>query len=37
MAVSDEDFSKEPHRNKLNVIINRTNHMSYHLGQLILL
>jgi hypothetical protein len=37
MAVSEEDFSKEPHRNKLNVIINRTNHMSYHLGQLALL
>jgi hypothetical protein len=37
MAVSDEDFLKEPHRNKLNVIINRTNHLSYHLGQLILL
>ena len=37
MAVSDEDFLKEPHRNKLNVIINRSNHMSYHLGQLILL
>jgi hypothetical protein len=36
-AVSEEDFSKEPHRNKLNVVINRTNHMSYHLGQLILL
>ncbi|HEY1869403.1 MAG TPA: DinB family protein [Chitinophagaceae bacterium] len=37
MAVSEEDFEKEPHRNKLNVIINRTNHMSYHLGQLVLL
>lgn len=37
MAVSEEDFSKEPHRNKLNVVINRTNHLSYHLGQLILL
>ena len=37
MAVSDEDFLKEPHRNKLNVIINRSNHMSYHMGQLILL
>jgi DinB superfamily len=37
MAVSEEDFAKEPHRNKLNVIINRSNHMSYHLGQLILL
>jgi hypothetical protein len=36
-AVSEEDFAKEPHRNKLNVMINRSNHMSYHLGQLILL
>ena len=33
-AVSDEDFVKEPHRNKLNILINRTNHLSYHLGQL---
>lgn len=37
MSVSDLDFVNEPHRNKLNVIINRTNHMSYHLGQLALL
>lgn len=36
-AVSAEDFAKEPHRNKLNVIINRTNHTSYHLGQLVYL
>ncbi|MDQ3064473.1 MAG: DinB family protein [Acidobacteriota bacterium] len=36
-AVSDEDFAKEPHRNKLNVLISRTNHQSYHLGQLSLL
>ena len=36
-AVSLEDFAKEPHRNRLNIIINRTNHLSYHLGQLILL
>ncbi len=35
--VSAEDFAKEPHRNKLNIIINRTNHLSYHLGQLALL
>ena len=35
--VSDEDFAKEPHRNKLNVLINRTNHLAYHLGQLRLL
>ncbi|MFT5723403.1 MAG: hypothetical protein ACI9JN_000516 [Bacteroidia bacterium] len=33
-SVSEEDFSKEPHRNRLNVIISRTNHVSYHLGQL---
>jgi hypothetical protein len=36
-AVSQEDFVKEPHRNKLNILINRTNHQSYHLGQLIYL
>ncbi|GCC51009.1 DinB family protein [Chryseotalea sanaruensis] len=36
-SVSDEIFVKEPHRNKLNVLINRTNHQSYHLGQLVLL
>ncbi|MEP7142494.1 MAG: DinB family protein [Ferruginibacter sp.] len=33
-SVSAEDFAKEPHRNKLNLVINRTNHLSYHLGQL---
>ena len=32
--VSAEDFEKEPHRNKLNILVNRTNHHSYHLGQL---
>ena len=37
MSVSPEDFAKEPHRNKLNIIISRTGHMAYHLGQLILL
>lgn len=35
--VSEEDFAKEPHRNKLNLFINRTNHHSYHLGQLVYL
>ena len=34
MSVSEEDFAKEPHRNKLNILINRTNHQSYHLGQM---
>ena len=36
-SVSEEDFVKEPHRNKLNLIINRTNHLASHLGQLIYL
>lgn len=36
-SVSNEDFVKEPHRNKLNVILNRTNHQSSHYGQMILL
>lgn len=36
-AVSAEDFAKEPHRNKLNIIVTRTSHLSYHLGQLVLL
>ena len=34
MSVSPEDFAKEPHRNKLNIVISRTNHMAYHLGQM---
>lgn len=36
-AVSAEDFVKEPHRNKLNVVITRTTHLTYHTGQLALL
>lgn len=36
-AVSEEDFAKEPHRNRLNVLISRTNHLANHLGQLIYL
>jgi hypothetical protein len=35
--VSAEDFALNPMRNKLNVLLNRTNHQSYHLGQLKLL
>jgi uncharacterized damage-inducible protein DinB len=37
MSVSPEDFAKEPHRNKLNVLISRTNHMANHIGQMLLL
>ena len=36
-AVSFEDFEKEPHRNKLNIILTRTTHLNYHTGQFILL
>lgn len=36
-AVTEEDFVKEPHRNKLNIIITRTSHLEYHLGQMVLL
>lgn len=36
-AVSEEDFAKEPHRNKLNIILTRTTHLAYHTGQLIYL
>jgi hypothetical protein len=36
-AVSAEDFAKEPHRNKLNIVITRTTHLTYHTGQLVLL
>ena len=36
-AVSEADFATQPHRNKLNVIINRTNHLDYHAGQVVLL
>ena len=36
-TVSPEDFAKEPHRNRLNTVITRTNHMAYHIGQMRLL
>ncbi len=35
--ISDEDFIKEPHRNRLNVLLDRTIHLSNHRGQLLLL
>lgn len=35
--VSAEDFAKEPHRNKLSILITRTSHLAYHVGQLALL
>jgi hypothetical protein len=36
-SIGEEDFKKEPHRNKLNVLMNRTNHLAYHYGQLVFL
>ncbi|HWB26586.1 MAG TPA: DinB family protein [Chitinophagaceae bacterium] len=36
-SVSPEDFEKEPQRNKLNLLMNRTNHLAYHYGQVIYL
>ena len=33
-AVSEEDFKKEPHRNKLNVMLSRVTHKASHLGQM---
>jgi hypothetical protein len=32
-AVSEEDFAKEPLRNRLAILLSRTNHLTYHLGQ----
>jgi hypothetical protein len=35
-AVSDEDFVKDPTRNRLAIVMNRTNHASFHSGQAVL-
>jgi hypothetical protein len=35
-AMSEEDYAKDPTRNRLAVLLSRTNHMSFHLGQVIL-
>ena len=32
-AVSEKDFLQEPLRNRLAVLLRRTNHLAYHLGQ----
>jgi hypothetical protein len=36
-SMTDEDFDKDPARNKLSVFLGRTNHLAYHFGQLRLL
>jgi hypothetical protein len=35
-AVSDEDFAKDASRNRFAILLSRTNHLSYHLGQAVL-
>ena len=35
-AVSDDDFLKDPTRNRLAVFLSRTNHASFHTGQMAL-
>ncbi|MHB8215603.1 MAG: DinB family protein [Candidatus Sulfotelmatobacter sp.] len=35
-AMSEEDYAKDPTRNRLAVLLSRTNHLSYHLGQMTL-
>ena len=35
-AVSDADFAKDPTRNRLAVLLSRTNHASFHTGQMAL-
>lgn len=35
-AITDEDYAKQPTRNKVAVLMNRTSHVAYHLGQLML-
>jgi DinB superfamily len=35
-AVSEEDFAKEPGRNRFAILLSRTSHLAYHLGQAIL-
>jgi hypothetical protein len=34
--VSDEDFAKDPSRNRFAVFLSRTNHASFHAGQFVL-
>lgn len=35
-AMTDEDLAKDPTRNRFSVLLNRTNHTAFHLGQLTL-
>lgn len=35
-AVSDEDFAKDPLRNRLAILLSRSSHLAYHYGQAVL-
>ncbi len=35
-AISEEDFAKDASRNRFAILLSRTNHLSYHLGQAVL-
>ena len=35
-SVSEEDFAKEPHRNRLSVLLSRNSHLAFHHGQIVL-
>ena len=35
-AMTDEDLAKEPTRNRLSVMMSRTSHVAYHMGQAVL-
>ena len=35
-AVSEEDFARDASRNRFAILLSRTNHLSYHLGQAVL-
>jgi hypothetical protein len=32
-SVSEADFEKEPYRNRFTILLGRTSHLTYHLGQ----
>lgn len=36
IAVSDEDFAKDPTRNRLAILLSRTGHAAFHTGQAVL-
>lgn len=36
-SMTDEDFDRDPSRNKLSVLVTRTSHLAYHFGQMRLL